>query len=73
MKEMSALPRRDQERIFAAFQMLRQNPFLGKKLEGEFDGAWSLRVWPYRILYTIERQIVTVTVIAVRHRKDSYR
>lgn len=72
-KEIQALPRKDQKRIFAAFDVLAENPFEGKKLEGKYEGAWSLRVWPYRILYTIHQEIVTVVVLRVGHRKDVYR
>lgn len=72
-KEIQRLSRKDQQRIASAFDVLRENPFSGKKLEGEYKGAWTLRVWPYRIIYTIHRDIVTVNVLRVRHRKDVYR
>ncbi len=72
-KEIMNLRPKDQKRIYASFDILRQNPFSGKKLEGEFEGAWSLRVWPYRIIYTIHKEIVTVTVLRVRHRQGAYK
>jgi mRNA interferase RelE/StbE len=72
-KEIQSLPKKEQQRVFSAFDVLRENPFEGKKLEGEYTGAWTFRVWPYRIIYTINRSIVTVTVLRVRHRKDAYR
>ena len=73
MKEIQTLPKKDQQRIIAAFDVLRENPFAGKKLEGEYEGARSLRVWPYRIIYTIYKNILTVVVLRVGHRKDVYR
>ena len=72
-KEIAALPNKEQDRILAAFDVLRENPFVGKKLEGEYAGAWSLRVWPYRIMYTIHKEIVTVTVLRVGHRQSVYK
>ena len=72
-KEIAALPKKEQKRVIAAFEVLRQNPFVGKKLEGKYEGTWALRVWPYRILYTIHRGIVTVTVLRVADRKSMYR
>lgn len=72
-KEMKALRKKDQQRVIAAFVVLRENPFVGKKLEGKYGGAWSLRVWPYRIIYTIDRKIVTVTVLRVAHRQGAYK
>lgn len=71
-KEIQGLPKKDQERVIAAFEVLRKNPFVGKKLEGKYEGTWVLRVWPYRILYTISRTIVTVTVLSVAHRQGVY-
>ncbi len=60
-KELLALPRKDQQRILIAFDVLRENPMAGKMLEGEYKGLRSLRVWPYRILYAVDHHIITVT------------
>jgi len=73
LKEIAALPHKEQARIILAMDNLREDPFVGKKLRGEFDGAWSLRVWPYRIMYTISQKTVTVTVLRVGHRQGVYR
>lgn len=72
-KEIECLPEYDQERVYRALLELGETPFAGKRLDGEYQGVWSLRVWPYRILYTIHRQTVTVVVLRVQHRKDVYR
>jgi len=72
-KEIAALPKKDRQRIIAAFEILRENPFAGKRLEGRYEGAWSLRVWPYRIIYTIHQEIVTVSVLRVGHRQGVYK
>ncbi len=42
-----------------------------KKLEG-FKNAYRIRVGKYRIVYTIEDNILTVTIVAIRNRKDAY-
>lgn len=72
-KEMRKLPKHVQLRVDAAIDLLRENPFAGKKLQGEHAGIWSLRIWPYRILYVIRQKIVTVTVLRVGHRQGVYR
>lgn len=72
-KQLSQLPRKDQERINAAIDTIGENPFMGKHLHGESDGYYSLRVWPYRIIYTIEKKIITVTVVAISHRQGIYK
>lgn len=71
-KEIAALPKKDRQRIIAAFEILRENPFAGKRLEGRYEGAWSFRVWPYRIIYTIHQEIVTISVLRVGHRQGVY-
>ncbi|MBI1812345.1 type II toxin-antitoxin system RelE/ParE family toxin [Candidatus Peregrinibacteria bacterium] len=72
-KEAQRLPKRDQERIAEVITSLQFDPFRGKQLYGDHEGRWSLRVWPYRIVYTIEKKIVTVTIVRIGHRKDVYR
>lgn len=71
--EAERFPKRDQQRIAEAITSLQSDPFKGKQLHGEHEGKWSLRVWPYRVVYTIEKEIVTVTVVRIGHRKDVYR
>lgn len=71
-KERRMLPPKDQKRVLQAFISLETDPFRGKKLHGDFQGAWAIRVWPYRIIYTIDREIVTVTVLKVGHRQGVY-
>ncbi len=72
-KQYGELPAKDKTKVLSALQGLREHPFAGKKLKGELSGLYSLRVWPYRILYTIERKIITVTVVAIGQRKEIYR
>lgn len=72
-KEALKLPKKDQKRIAEAITSLQFDPYGGKKLHGDQEGKWSIRVWPYRIIYTIEKKIVTVTVVSIGHRKNMYR
>ena len=71
-KQLSKLPAKEQKRIVQALTSLETDPFRGKQLHGNYEGAWAIRVWPYRIMYTIEKEIVTVTVVRIGHRKDVY-
>ena len=73
LKQMQSLPTKDQKRIISAFEILKENPLTGKRLEGEYADFRSLRVWPYRIIYAVDHHIVTITVVKVAHRKDVYR
>jgi mRNA interferase RelE/StbE len=46
-------------------------PHGSQKLSGE--GKYRIRQGDYRVVYTIEDAIVTVTVVRVAHRSDVYR
>jgi len=52
---------------------LRENPYLGDKLNGELKGLWKLKFSRYRIIYRIFQDKLIVTVVDVGHRKEVYR
>jgi mRNA interferase RelE/StbE len=65
--------RRIRQKISDRIDKLTESPELqGKPLLGELDGFYSVRAvgQRYRILYTIEQNQVTVTVVALGIRKD---
>jgi mRNA-degrading endonuclease RelE of RelBE toxin-antitoxin system len=63
-KEISKI----QQRI----KLLESDPYLGKKLGGKFAGAYSLRAWPYRILYIIKKEQRAIFVVSILHRQGVY-
>lgn len=59
-------------KIIQGLRKLSQNPCAGKKLRGKLKGTYSLKIWPYRILYEFTpRKDMIVTDIG--HRKEVYR
>ena len=72
-KQLESLPKKDKQKVVAAFEVLKEHPMAGKQLEGKYKGFRSLRVWPYRIIYAVDHSIITVTVVRIGHRKDVYR
>lgn len=72
-KQLSKLPPKEQQRVVQVLTSLETDPFRGKQLHGDYEGAWAIRAWPYRIIYTIEKALVTVTVLKIGHRKDVYK
>lgn len=72
-KSLSRLPKKHQQNILEAIILLRTNPYLGKKLEGDYEGKYTLRVWPYRIIYKFEKQQLTVYVLEIGHRQGVYK
>ena len=75
LRDLEALPRKEQERILKTLKRLEAEPFGPpphvKKLKGEGVGQWRLRVGVYRVRYDVVRQ--DIVLYRVRHRKDIYR
>jgi mRNA interferase RelE/StbE len=61
------------ERVRRALHDLAKDPHAGKPLKLAFKGKWSYRVGMYRIVYSIERNILTVFILDIGHRRDAYR
>ncbi|PIR48145.1 type II toxin-antitoxin system mRNA interferase toxin, RelE/StbE family [Candidatus Peregrinibacteria bacterium CG10_big_fil_rev_8_21_14_0_10_55_24] len=72
-KSLMSLNKKNQQRIILALEGLEKDPFVGKKLQGPLKGLWSIRVVPFRVVYSIHRKIVTVSVVAIGDRKDVYK
>jgi mRNA interferase RelE/StbE len=72
-KELEKIGGKDQQRIIQKVRSLAIDPRpVGvKKLSGE--EKYRIRQGDYRILYKIEDEIITVTVVRIAHRKDAYR
>ena len=73
IKELEAIPRKDLSRIIEKVQSLADNPRPegSKKLSAE--EKYRIRQGNYRILYTIEDDLLAVYIVKVAHRKDAYR
>lgn len=46
---------------------------VGKPLRWDFEGLWAARRGEYRIVYDIDDDAMTVTVIRIDHRREVYR
>jgi len=60
-------------RLDSAFRQMESDPYLGKPLRGELSGKWSLRVGDYRVIYKIDEQEKSLTLLNVGHRKAVYK
>ena len=72
-KELQKLPKNKRNSVLKALKDMEKDPFLGKPLVGELSGLFSLRVWPYRIIYRIEKKRLVVIVLNIGHRQGVYR
>lgn len=72
-RELGALPAEISRRVRAAIVELAQEPRPSgcRKLTGR--EGWRLRIGDYRILYDIDDNALTVTIVHIGHRRDIYR
>ena len=72
-KQIDKLPLSVARRVVSKIGDLSDKPRPpgSRKIVGS-ENTWRIRVGNYRMLYTIEDDILLVEVIRVRHRKDSY-
>jgi mRNA interferase RelE/StbE len=73
-RDLRRLPSTLFERVNERILALRDDPRPHgvRKLVGALEG-WRIRVGDYRILYQIDDDAQTVTVVRVKHRRDVYR
>jgi mRNA interferase RelE/StbE len=60
-------------RILARIDTLASNPRPPGAIKLEGQQSYRVRVGDYRIVYMVEDEIVTVTIIRVGHRREVYR
>ncbi|HLO89079.1 MAG TPA: type II toxin-antitoxin system RelE/ParE family toxin [Nostocaceae cyanobacterium] len=63
------------KKIARCLQQLEQNPRLHpniKALKGDYAGLYRYRIGDYRVIYSIEDQLVQVFVMAIAHRSEVY-
>ncbi len=72
-KEIYKLPKKTIKRVIEKIQALSDTPRPDgcKKLSG--DEKYRIRVSDYRILYSIDDNLIVIFVVRVGHRKDIYR
>ncbi len=75
VKELQSLPKKIQQKIFDAVQLLSLNPYTEllqiKKMKGA-ESLYRLRIQDYRVVYSIENQTIKVTIIKIGHSKEVY-
>lgn len=73
-RDLERLPAKYAAAVVEAFKAIAANPRrLGKALRFELEGRYSARRGPYRIIYAIDEETRTVTILALAHRADVYR
>jgi mRNA interferase RelE/StbE len=73
-RDIQSLPEKYAAAVLELLPVIAANPKrVGKPLRFEYQGCWSARRGPYRIIYGLDEASRTVTVLAIGHRADVYR
>ena len=72
-KDFSRLHKKDKERVFKKLETISLYPLTGKSLKGELKGNYSLRIWPFRIIYIFDTKSSKITVKKIEHRQGVYK
>ncbi|MBI5102522.1 MAG: type II toxin-antitoxin system RelE/ParE family toxin [Nitrospirae bacterium] len=72
-KDFTSIPKKDLRKILHSIEALSKNPRPSgcEKLTGQ--ERYRVRQGRYRIVYSIEDEVLTVWIVKVGHRKDVYR
>jgi mRNA interferase RelE/StbE len=74
LKDLETLPAKSCKQVIKAIDQLAKDPRPQgcKKLKGEDEYMWRIRVGDYRVLYTIEDTVQIIDIRRIGHRKDIY-
>lgn len=68
LKSMAKIPLPWRDRIKRVIDELPADPYLGEKMSGELCDCRKIRVWPYRIVYRLDKKAKIIIVLEVNHR-----
>jgi len=71
-RQKNKLPKAEQKKVEKQLAYLGEDPLSGKKLLGKYKGLRSLRVWPYRIIYSIDKNKKEIWIVSILHRQGAY-
>lgn len=68
LKQLLQLPKSEAKKITKKLHLLKTYPYLGKKLKGKLSEKYSLKAWPYRIIYIVikGKHLIQIEVIELR-------
>lgn len=71
IKQLKKLPVSEKKKVIRKLELLAMDPLTDRSLKGELGGLYSLRAWPYRIIYEIKKD--EIIIYSVAHRQGVYK
>jgi len=73
-KDLKKIAPTEQIKILNAIEnKLSQDPYIGKRLAGNLFNFYKYRVGNYRVIYTIDEDIIEIEIIKIGHIKNVYK
>ncbi|OGD54118.1 hypothetical protein A3J78_02465, partial [Candidatus Beckwithbacteria bacterium RBG_13_35_6] len=72
-KHLKKLPKNAQFKVVKKIRQLKVDPFLGKKLRGDFKSQRSFKAWPYRIIYHYLPKEKLLFIDIIEHKQQVYK
>lgn len=72
-KELKKLDKNFQEKVLKYLHFLETNPFLGRKMQGKYQGFYRIKTPPLRIIYFPDLKNKIIRVRAIGFRGDIYK
>jgi len=73
IKKLKKIPPSDLKKVKKKIDLIKANPICGKLLKGDFQGLYSIRAWPLRIIYSFDKKRQTVFIVTVDYRGSVYK
>ena len=70
-KQLSKLSPNEKRKITKKIRDLSSHPSFGKLLKGQLTGLRVARAWPYRIIYIVGEE--EVSIVSILHRQGAYK
>lgn len=72
-KEFEKLPKVEKKKVLKKLKSIQSSPLLGKPLTGELKSNYSVRAWPYRIIYEFIKIDEIIIIHKIQHRQGAYK
>lgn len=73
-KQLLKLPKPDGQKIIELIKSLSKNPIpvSAQKMSG-FENIYRLRSGVYRVVYSIDKEVLVIEIIKIGHRQNIYK
>lgn len=73
LKRLKRIGAADSKKVQRKIEYLQMHPLSGKRLQGEYEGRYSLKVWPLRIIYGFDPDSQTIEIKTINYRGNVYK